>query len=50
MRFFEKIWREESGADGSRTHDLFVANEALSQLSYSPKKRVSDDQKQKKWS
>ena len=24
------------GADGSRTHDLLVANEALSQLSYSP--------------
>ena len=24
------------GADGSRTHGLFVANEALSQLSYSP--------------
>jgi hypothetical protein len=25
------------GADGIRTHDLYVANVSLSQLSYSPK-------------
>jgi hypothetical protein len=28
---------EYGGADGDRTRDLLVANEALSQLSYSPK-------------
>ena len=26
----------ESGGDGSRTHDLSIANAALSQLSYTP--------------
>ena len=30
-----------NGADGDRTHDLHVANVALSQLSYCPKKTVS---------
>ena len=27
------------GADGNQTHDLFIANEALYQLSYCPKNK-----------
>ncbi len=35
-RFF--VYGRNGGPDGSRTHDLFIANEALSQLSYWPTK------------
>ena len=31
-----KFWGKSGGADGDRTHDLSVANAALSQLSYGP--------------
>ena len=33
-----KWWNEHGGADGDRTHDLQIANLALSQLSYCPPK------------
>ena len=31
------IWAKENGSGGDRTPGLFIANEALSQLSYRPK-------------
>ena len=31
-----KLWGEIGGREGARTPDLLVANEALSQLSYTP--------------
>lgn len=34
-------FREVGGADGDRTRYLVVANDALSQMSYSPKRQLS---------
>ena len=34
-------WRVDGGAEGNRTPDLIIANDALSQLSYGPDPRVS---------
>ena len=36
VRLFQMLAREVGGAEGNRTPDLLIANEALSQLSYSP--------------
>ena len=33
-------WAKTGGAERDRTADLLIANEALSQLSYSPKPRL----------
>lgn len=32
-------FRKDGGAEGDRTPDLVIANDALSQLSYGPKER-----------
>ena len=32
----QEVWEGTGGADENRTHDLVIANHALSQLSYSP--------------
>jgi hypothetical protein len=32
----EDLWLEENGADRDRTDGLLIANQQLSQLSYSP--------------